>query len=279
MCQATGSSINRQWYAGNLGYARQVDQALDYVRARYLDVQRTRWLSPDAMLRFRSDAYSYARGRPSVLVDPSGRQPPGPPFPNVRFWIKPDYKSKLKGCGEAEFHVRWEIDAPAGDKPHVNGFIIQHVQRSVTVFDCKTNKIIDPPENIAALRPAEYWEAWPVLRGKSYDGYIRFPDEPDPYPAEDTFGTREEGPDTYGVIVFVGRAQFIEGYPMQPQRNMPPWGFEAPHGTLPVVAAPNEPIPPLNDDLGLPHVMLVRWNCCCGRREEFIYTEPPATLR
>src|SRR5438067_11473845 len=41
----TGSSINRQWYVGNLGYARQVDQALDYVRERYLDVARGRWLS------------------------------------------------------------------------------------------------------------------------------------------------------------------------------------------------------------------------------------------
>ncbi len=30
----TGSSINRQWYIGNWGYYRQVDQVLDYVRAR-----------------------------------------------------------------------------------------------------------------------------------------------------------------------------------------------------------------------------------------------------
>src|SRR5688500_4602414 len=32
----TGTSINRQWYIGGSGYYRQVDQALDYVRARYL---------------------------------------------------------------------------------------------------------------------------------------------------------------------------------------------------------------------------------------------------
>src|SRR5947209_18724784 len=43
----TGSSINRQWYVGQLGYVRQVDQALDYVRARYLDVARGRWKSSD----------------------------------------------------------------------------------------------------------------------------------------------------------------------------------------------------------------------------------------
>jgi hypothetical protein len=117
-----------------------------------------------------------------------------------------------------------------------------------------------------------------VLEGRPYDGYIRFPDQPDPYPGEDTFSTREEGTDTYGVIVYVGRVQFIEGYPMQPQRNMPPWGFQAPGGTLPVVAAPNEPIPPANDDLAMPHVTLVRWNCCCGQSEEFIYTEASRQL-
>src|SRR5438067_4251863 len=43
----TGSSINRHWYVGSLGCARQVDQALDYVRARYYLARRGRWLAQD----------------------------------------------------------------------------------------------------------------------------------------------------------------------------------------------------------------------------------------
>src|SRR5437660_9333213 len=43
----TGSSINRQWYVGNLGYARQVDQALDYVRARYYRMAAGRFTARD----------------------------------------------------------------------------------------------------------------------------------------------------------------------------------------------------------------------------------------
>src|SRR5205085_11303445 len=41
----TGSSNNRQWYVGQLGYYRQVDQALDYVRMRFLSAMQARWLS------------------------------------------------------------------------------------------------------------------------------------------------------------------------------------------------------------------------------------------
>src|SRR5438093_2739855 len=45
----TGSSINRHWYVGNLGYARQVDQSLDYVRLRSYSPGRGRWVSVDPL--------------------------------------------------------------------------------------------------------------------------------------------------------------------------------------------------------------------------------------
>jgi RHS repeat-associated protein len=67
----TGSSINRQWYVGQLGYYRQLDQALDYVRARYLDVARGRWASRDR-LRTAQRSYTYAGNNPPVAVDPTG---------------------------------------------------------------------------------------------------------------------------------------------------------------------------------------------------------------
>jgi len=92
----TGSSINRQWYIGNLGYYRQVDQALDYVRARYLQAFIGRWISPDpqldGQLPLSSDSfetfrlvfapYEYVKNRPTLLVDASGLQAPNVTVPN-----------------------------------------------------------------------------------------------------------------------------------------------------------------------------------------------------
>jgi hypothetical protein len=115
----TGSSINRQWYIGNLGYTRQVDQALDYARWRYYAGVHGRWGSVDpalaagppgrSLLRYlpaRGDrwartgapdagssrrrrrspvwsAYAYGDNDPAVRVDPSGLQPPACPPVNL----------------------------------------------------------------------------------------------------------------------------------------------------------------------------------------------------
>src|SRR5207244_2940425 len=70
----TGLSINRQWYVGGLGYTGQVDQVLDYVRARYLKPERGRWLARDQIQRPRRPAalYGYVQNQPSRLVDPAG---------------------------------------------------------------------------------------------------------------------------------------------------------------------------------------------------------------
>jgi RHS repeat-associated protein len=69
----TGSSINRQWYIGNWGYYRQVDQVLDYVRARYLAPSLGAWLSHDWDLT--EPYYQYVSNRPSLLADPTGTNP------------------------------------------------------------------------------------------------------------------------------------------------------------------------------------------------------------
>ncbi len=69
----TGTSINRHWYVGNLGYYRQVDQALDYVRARYLVALHGRWLGRDFLFPWLG--YPYAGGQPVASVDPSGWKP------------------------------------------------------------------------------------------------------------------------------------------------------------------------------------------------------------
>ena len=55
----TGSSINRHWYVGQLGYYRQVDQMLDYVRARYLASSLARWKSVDSAPDLSGDVNRY----------------------------------------------------------------------------------------------------------------------------------------------------------------------------------------------------------------------------
>jgi RHS repeat-associated protein len=60
-------------YVGNLGYARQVDEILDYVRARYYAPNVGAWDTVDASLAD-DHAYRYVRGGPVRGVDPSGRK-------------------------------------------------------------------------------------------------------------------------------------------------------------------------------------------------------------
>src|SRR5262249_1412259 len=67
-----GSSTNRQWYVGNLGYYRQVDQLLDYVRARYLDVMSGVWLSQDPYGAAELPrSYAYVEAHPASRSDPT----------------------------------------------------------------------------------------------------------------------------------------------------------------------------------------------------------------
>ncbi len=66
----TGTSINRQWYVGSLGYYRQVDQALDYVRARYYRPEIAVWLSEDPLPD--TARFQYGESRPTFLTDPTG---------------------------------------------------------------------------------------------------------------------------------------------------------------------------------------------------------------
>ena len=75
----TGTSINRHWYIGHLGYYRQVDQALDYVRARWLAPRPARWIGPDRYSTTHS--YPYADSSPAIAVDPTGWEASRPAAP------------------------------------------------------------------------------------------------------------------------------------------------------------------------------------------------------
>lgn len=69
----SGTNINRNWYVGSLGYYRQLDRQLDYVRARHLDLPRGGWLSRD--LASGQRLYGYSDSNPSKLVDPLACSP------------------------------------------------------------------------------------------------------------------------------------------------------------------------------------------------------------
>lgn len=71
----TGSSINRQWYIGGLGY---YTGQLQYVRARYLNSLLGQWRSHDRLPTERP--YDYVDNSPGTMVDPSGLVPPRPKY-------------------------------------------------------------------------------------------------------------------------------------------------------------------------------------------------------
>lgn len=77
----TGSSLTPFEFAGGLGY-RRVSSSLSYIRARYYLQNLTRWLTWDPMNALSNEGlYVYANNRPTLLIDPSGLAPVGPPSP------------------------------------------------------------------------------------------------------------------------------------------------------------------------------------------------------
>ena len=91
----TGTSLNRQWYIGKLGYYQEIDEAKTYVRARWLAPSLGAWMTKDpenftppiprvnslldSPLAYRSPRshdrhhrYAYAENAPTRFADPSG---------------------------------------------------------------------------------------------------------------------------------------------------------------------------------------------------------------
>jgi RHS repeat-associated protein len=161
----TGSSINRQWYVGQLGYVRQVDQALDYVRARYLAIPRGRWLARDPLgARGRAGPYGYCANTPAAKVDPSGRQGHAPLYSvevdHIRNRERPFV---LDQCGGIIFQIAWKVLGP--NQAHLDGWLIQYVEVSGEVKNCD-----QPPELVGAgdlnvPLGFKYYEAWEVRDG------------------------------------------------------------------------------------------------------------------
>ena len=69
----TPSASNVFWFGGQHGYQRDVANRY-YVRARHLETANGRWISQDPLGSTIGDwnAYRYANGRPTTVIDPSG---------------------------------------------------------------------------------------------------------------------------------------------------------------------------------------------------------------
>jgi RHS repeat-associated protein len=138
----TGTSINRQWYVGNWGYYRQVDQALDYIRARYLEMYHGRWLSMDQLLR-EGNSYQYSANGPSRSFDPTGHLRvlgiPGPSYNPTYFG------NDLSCCGGRQWYFKFQLEQPSTcPVPRFSrapaGYFVQRVTRQGQTWNCLTHK-------------------------------------------------------------------------------------------------------------------------------------------
>ncbi|HET6387056.1 MAG TPA: RHS repeat-associated core domain-containing protein, partial [Armatimonadota bacterium] len=73
----SGSTVNALRFGGMVGYYRDLAARL-YVRARHYEPAVGRWISRDPLGFLGGDwnLYGYGRGRPTVLIDPTGAQIP-----------------------------------------------------------------------------------------------------------------------------------------------------------------------------------------------------------
>jgi RHS repeat-associated protein len=144
-------------------------------------------------------------------------------------------------CGSAFYQVEWQI---ANGGPGVNGWVIQHTIRVITVED-KDGKSI-PPKNGA--RTVDYYEAWRVK-----DGYVYSGDAPI---GLDRWQTSEQGNGTSGTWELVGFAKFI---PDSQGIDPSTWGHKVPEAGI-LYSTYDKPTG-WSDRGGVIHDMEVIWDC------------------
>jgi RHS repeat-associated protein len=201
----TGSSINRQWYIGKLGYYRQADRTLDYVRARSLDVTRALWLSQDPILHHsRAFRYAYVRNLPTSAVDPTGEE-------LDRLWFNVETRSDLNpargrpwiqnSCGHVLWPIRWAVSSASSQK---GGYVVQEVAVTGNVLDCTPQHAPVAEADSGLPAGLTYWEAWKV----NDDGTMSNRND-------DTLGTPSAAPaslPTEGCARVTGRAKYMRDY-------------------------------------------------------------------
>ncbi|MBM3458521.1 MAG: hypothetical protein FJX77_08330 [Armatimonadetes bacterium] len=142
-----GTSINRQWYVGNLGYYREVDRVLDYVRARWLALPRANWLARDRDPR--QLPYGYAGQQPPRATDPTGWWCEAPP-PNCCPDAVERAKQDKRGCKKGTWTGCLSSDDPelgVGCFARGNCTVVLRVLASVArncLTVCDGKQIYDP---------------------------------------------------------------------------------------------------------------------------------------
>ncbi len=197
----SGDTINPYKYGGQSEYYYDLDTALCYLRARYYDPTRGRFLSRDSLGLVSSDAniYCYVRNNPILLIDPSGL------IPQVSVRIPPVF-SEPGTCGGGAAFIEWVLDP---NLKNADGWILQHVRVNIATQDCSNNK-----NNPCIIN---YWEAWRVsVRGGVVKG--RTPSDEFRLPA--TIGHCSKGNAT-----ITGHARFVALQDIHPpgKRRLPGW--------------------------------------------------------
>lgn len=102
----TGATATPIRFVGTLGYYRD-STARSYVRARYLDRTRARWLTQDPIQDWKSSSnlLAYCRDAPITITDPRGLLVPQPPAPQrppcsdlLTIYVKPPDRGSIAKC-------------------------------------------------------------------------------------------------------------------------------------------------------------------------------------
>jgi RHS repeat-associated protein len=242
----TGTSINRNWYIAQLGYYRQIDRVLDYVRQRWLSPGQGQFVSRDPLRNLQAQSpYAYARNSPSLGVDPSGELT----LVENRPWQVGTYRAC--GSGQADWYWQFDTVAPCA------GWIVQRVSYRQEVWGRNSNQ--------SAITTLEYWEAWQGTAGWARLKYQQ---------TNDTFRTVNRTPPSRGHQHIRGNAGYYCG--SQIDRDISAWGHQVPMAGPILPSTRTEPAwwgSAVDTEKRAYHALECDWNCLDPNRSwEFTTT-------
>lgn len=263
-------------YVGCLGYYFDADLTQYYLRKRHYNQNMARFLSRDAVDKFRApqDAYNYCLNNPINMLDPHGLFPFGGINP-IGYWPKhekPDLANPTvtrpeitgrQNCGGLETQVTFKV------RSQVDGWIIQKVDVDPSVFLCPTVPKTKPTKALTSKNTRlSFYEAWQVIDNKIFQGKANL--GRNNFGGNDTFGTYDEGMGTLGFVTIRTQIVFIPRFRPRfvpsgrwSEPGMPGWIKESislathPISPLPFILFPNQ--------FSLERMYMVRWCCCEGK--------------
>jgi RHS repeat-associated protein len=216
---------------------------------RELDLQTGRWTTPDPAASPWANLQSYAENDPTCTSDPVGLQP-ADDLDELRaeskrkrgangLYMKWKTKPTATGpCGGSKMEIEWQLDTQE------DGWIVQYVFRQIDTYYCNNSQ--------KDYRTQSYWEAWRVVGGVIYKGYVTGGvGSLDQFTLDDAYNSRG----TYSILgyaKFIANINYVRDYfKGNPVRNA---------GILPSSDKHPEGFKNL---VGRRHEMDVTWDCCC----------------